>query len=319
MSVRVNVDNFKRAESHHYFRKFVGDAGVGVFGHLREPTPVDKQDVIRMNRDTLYSAAVFDLDASPVTVTLPDAGSRFMAMQVIDEDHYTHGVVYQSGAATFTREQIGTRYVLLLVRTFVDPNDPADVAKVHALQDAIGVSQAGRGSLDVPDWDAASLERMRDALNAVTTANGGIDSARMFGSRDRVDPVQHLLGTAAGWGGNPVTDAYYTGAAPDRNDGTTVYVLTVKDVPVDGFWSVSVYNKDGFFEKNDRGVYSLNNITARRDADGSVTVRFGGCDTATTGNCIPISPGWNYVVRLYRPRTEVLDGSWKFPEATVAG
>lgn len=318
IKVKVNVDNFKRAESHHYFKGFAGTTGVGVFGHRREPTPIDAQDVIRMNRDTLYSAAVVDLDASPATVTLPDAGQRFMAMQVINEDHYTITVEYRSGAHTFTREQIGTRYVLLLVRTFVDPNDPADLAKVHAAQDAIVLSQTKRGIFEAPDWDETSLASMRAALNAVTAVNGGIDSTRMFGSQDHVDPVQHLLGTAAGWGGNPATDALYVGAVPDDNDGRTTYRFSVKDVPVDGFWSVSVYNKAGFFEKNDRGVYSLNNVTARRDADGSVTVQFGGCETAT-GNCIPITPGWNYLVRLYRPRRQVLDGTWKFPEATIKG
>jgi hypothetical protein len=26
-------------------------------------------------------------------------------------------------------------------------------------------------------------------------------------------------------------------------------------------------------------------------------------------------PGWNYIVRLYRPRAQILDGTWKFPEA----
>src|SRR4026208_1121061 len=31
-------------------------------------------------------------------------------------------------------------------------------------------------------------------------------------------------------------------------------------------------------------------------------------------NCIPIVKGWNYTVRLYRPRPEILDGTWKFPE-----
>ena len=318
MSERVTVDNVKRAETHHYFTKFIGSNGVGIFGHHREPVPIDQQDVIRMNRDTLYSAAVFDLDAAPVTVTLPDAAGRFMAMQVINEDHYTPLVIYQSGAHTFTREQIGTRYVLLLIRTFVDPADAADVTKVHGLQDAIAVAQASRGAFVAPDWDGASLDRLRAALNAVTEVNGGMDSARMFGSKDHVDPVQHLLGTAAGWGGNPVTDAYYTGSVPSRNDGKTVYRLTVKDVPVDGFWSVSVYNQAGFYEKNDRGVYSLNNVTAKRDADGSVTIQFGGCD-AGSGNCIPISPGWNYLVRLYRPRKQVLDGSWKFPEPIAAG
>jgi hypothetical protein len=46
--------------------------------------------------------------------------------------------------------------------------------------------------------------------------------------------------------------------------------------------------------------------------DGSVTVHFGGC-TDDRPNCIPIMEGWNYTVRLYRPRAEVLDGSWAFP------
>jgi hypothetical protein len=136
----------------------------------------------------------------------------------------------------------------------------------------------------------------------------------MFGSQDQVDPVQHLLGTAAGWGGNPLSAAYYSGIVPDQNDGSTVYRLTVKDVPVDGFWSISVYNKDGFFEKNPRNIYSVNNVTARRVADGSVMVQFGGNEDQNS-NCLPITPGWNYLVRLYRPRREILDGTWKFPEA----
>jgi len=90
------------------------------------------------------------------------------------------------------------------------------------------------------------------------------------------------------------------------------YRLTVREVPVDGFWSISVYNADGYFEPNDRGAYSVNNLTATRDDDGSVTVHFGGC-TDDRPNCIPIMEGWNYTVRLYRPRAEVLDGSWTFP------
>ena len=32
---------------------------------------------------------MFDFDAGPVTITLPDAGKRFMSMQVIDEDQHT--------------------------------------------------------------------------------------------------------------------------------------------------------------------------------------------------------------------------------------
>ena len=74
---------------------------------------IDKQTIIRINRDTLYSAAVFDLDAGPVTVTLPDAGKRFMSMQVIDEDEYTPEVDYGGRNPHFDEDQIGTRYVAL--------------------------------------------------------------------------------------------------------------------------------------------------------------------------------------------------------------
>ncbi len=102
---------------------------------------------------------------------------------------------------------------------------------------------------------------------------------------------------------------------PRRTTGDTAYRLTVKDVPVDGFWSISVYNKDGFFEKNARGMYSVNNVTAKHNVDGSVTVQFGGQSDGGAPNWIPISPGWNYVVRMYRPRRPILDGTWKFPEA----
>ncbi len=319
MPQAVNVDNFKRVESDLYFAKFARDGAFGRFQHIREPAPVDKQDVIRMNRDTLYSSAVVDLDAGAVTLTFPETGGRFMAVQVISEDHYTPTVVYSSGKHRFTREDIGTRYVLFLARTFLDPGNPADLAAVHALQDQLAVEQPAVGRFEIPEWDQAKAAQLRTALNTLVAANGGIDSGRMFGRKDAVDPVQHLLGTAAGWGGNPRDDAFYAGVVPERNDGNTVYRLKVGDVPVDGFWSITVYNKDGYFEKNALGVYSVNNVTAKRDADGCVTVQFGGCDKPGAGNCIPVSPGWNYLVRLYRPRKEVLDGTWTFPAAVPAG
>ncbi len=86
----------------------------------------------------------------------------------------------------------------------------------------------------------------------------------------------------------------------------------VREVPVDAFWSVSVYNADGFFEKNDRGAYSVNSITAQPEADGSIVIHFGGCGDGVR-NCVPITEGWNYTVRLYRPRAEILNGTWTFP------
>lgn len=311
--MRVTTDNFRRAETDTYFARFVKEGGFGKFKHERELAAIDNQTVIRLNRDTLYSFGVFDLNAGPVTVTLPDAGKRYMALQVIDEDQYALDVFYAPGAYTLTKDKVGTRYICLAVRTFVNPNDAADVRTVHALQDEIKVEQKAVGKFEAPNWDEASLKKIREALLALAAASGGLDSTRMFGRKDEVDPVQHLIGAAAGWGGNPPYAALYSGVDPQENDGKTAYRLTVKDVPVDGFWSVSVYNKNGFFEKNARNAYTVNNVTARPNTDGSVTIQFGGGEAAP--NYLPIVPGWNYTVRMYRPRQELLDGAWKFPEA----
>jgi hypothetical protein len=307
----VTVDNFTRAESDRYFRAPIEQAGrIGAFFHYREPMAIDNQTVIRANRDTLYSAAIFDLDAGPVTIELPAAEKRFMSMQVIDEDEYTPAVFYGGGSHTLTRDGIGTRYALAAIRILVDPTSPQDVERVHALQDAIKVSQKSPGHFEVPNWDQVSQKKVRDAL--LTLASTLPDSNRMFGARDQVEPVRHLIGAASAWGGNPEKDALYLNVVPPKNDGATIYRLNVGSVPVDGFWSVSVYNAEGYFQKNRYDAYTLNNVTAKKSADGSIAIQFGGCD-GKIPNCLSTVPGWNYLVRLYRPRAEILDGTWKFP------
>jgi len=311
-TVPVTVDTYTRAQSDIYMGAQAKRTGTGVYVHTREPYPIDKQDVVRPNRDTLYSMSVFDLDAGPVTITLPDAGKRYMALQVINEDQYVPAVVYGGGTYTFDKEKVGTRYAGIPVRILVDPNDPKDVQAVHALQDAIQVKQAGRGSFEAPNWDPESTKKVRDAL--LVLASTLPDLRGDFGTKQEVDPVHHLIGTAAGWGGNPDKDAIYLNVTPPKNDGKTVYHLNVNDVPVDGFWSISVYDAKGYFKKNALNAYALNNLTAKKNADGSIAIQFGGCD-GKVPNCLPITPGWNYMVRLYRPRAAILDGSWKFPAA----
>lgn len=311
-TVPVNADNFARAESDRYFSAVVAQGGFGQFHHHRTTMPIDKQTVIRPNRDTLYSAAVFDLDAGPVTITLPDAGQRYMSMQVINEDHYVTSVVYGQGEYSFNREQAGTRYVIVGVRTLFNPEQVKDLDQAHALQDAIKTSQAKTGSFEVPKWDPVSQKKVRDAL--VELGSTLPDTRRMFGNREQVDAVRHLIGSATAWGGNPEKDAFYLTVTPTQNNGQTRYQLKVGDVPVNAFWSVSVYNAKAYFEPNALNAYSLNSLTVKRNSEGVAAVQFGGCD-GNIANCLPIAEGWNYTVRLYQPRAEILNGTWTFPVA----
>jgi hypothetical protein len=313
-TVPVTVETFIRAESDlHFSAVALKEGGFGKFEHHRQLSQIDSQNVIRMNRDTLCSAAVFDLDAGPVTITLPDAGKRFISMQLITEDQYTLPAIYAPGPHTITKQKIGTRYVMTPVRILVDPADPADMEKAGSLQDFIRVRQpGGPGKFEVPKWDPASQKKIREALLILATTVK--DASKAFGTKDQVDPVQRLIGAASSWGAIPPKDATYLNFVPEKNDGKTIYKMTVKDVPVDGFWSLSLYDEQGYYEKNESNAYTVNSLTSKKGADGSVVIQFGGCD-GKTPNCLPIMKGWNYMVRLYRPRAEILNGKWKFPEA----
>ena len=306
---RVTVDNFNRAETHHYMRSIAAGGCFGKLCHARRPHPVNAQNVIRLNRDTPYSGGVFDL-TSPVTIEMPDAGKRFQSMIAINEDHYIEVNAQKPGRYVLTREKMGTRYAVVIIRTFMDPNDPEDVAAGHRAQDAVKLTQAEPGKLELPDWDEALRQKLHDQLIALRPFVPDVRGT--FGSERDTDPVRHLIGTAAGWGGNRIEDAFYVYVYPRNNDGRTPYALTVGDVPVDGFWSVTVYNASGFYEAPENAI-SVNNVTARKDADGETTIHFGGDPAAS--NYLRIMPGWNYTVRLYRPRAEILNGTWTFPLA----
>lgn len=308
MTIKVNVDNFARAETDRMFADLQREGGgVNRFAHNREPASVDNQAVIRLNRDTLYSFAIVDITGG-ATVTVPEHGERYVSVMIVNEDHFVDRIYHDPGVYQLDVDAFATPYVCVAARVLVDPTDPDDIAAVAAIQDRLGLTAASSVPFEMPNYDTASFDTTRSAL--LTLAAGLDVFDRMFGHRDQVDPVRHLLGTAAGWGGLPTEEATYIGVAPDLPVGA--YDLTVRDVPVDAFWSVSVYNADGFFEPNATGVYSVNSVTGVRNDDGSITVRFGD-HGADAPNAIPITDDWNYLVRLYRPRPEILDGSWRFP------
>ena len=313
MAVRVNVDNFVRAESHRMFADNQAVAGgAGVFLHSRTPADINQQTVIRLNRDTLYSFAIVDL-AEPVRLTLPDAGGRYLSAMVVNEDHYINAVLHEPGEHQLTSDRFGSRYVFVAVRILVDPNDPDDVAEVSRLQDELVLTAASQEPFVMPDYDRDSMDATRGAL--LELARGLDTFDHTFGSRDDVAPVRHLIGSAAGWGGLPTSEAVYVGVDPGVPAGD--YALVFDDVPVDAFWSVSVYNAQGFFEPNAANLYTVNSVTGVRDSDGSVTVRFvDSAEGSHPPNSIVTPPGWNYLIRLYRPRREILEGRWTAPTLT---
>src|SRR5262249_7315789 len=152
-------------------------------------------------------------------------------------------------------QQIGTRYVMVAIRTLVDTADQKDIEAVHRIQDGIKVEQkGGPGSFTVPNWDQAGQKKLRDALLVLAATLP--DTKGMFGKKGEVEPVRRLAGAASAWGGIPEKETLYLNVVPEKNDGKTVYTLKVKDVPVKGFWSISVYNEKGYYESNPLNAYN---------------------------------------------------------------
>ena len=299
MPVIVNVDNFVRTETARMFDRAAAQAGgVNAWFHSRVPTPLDAQTVIRMNRDTLYSQALVDISKG-ATVTLPDAAGRYMTMMVVNEDHYINRTFHQPGTYALTVDEFDTPFVALVGRTLVNPGDPDDVAAVNALQDAVSVKAASAGPYGHPEYDEESRKAIFDALAALS--KGGLGSDRTFGRKEEVDPVRHLIGTAIGWGGLPEAEAYYYGLNETYPRPVRRFTFTLKDVPVDAFWSLTIYNGDGFLEQNPYDSYSINNLTAVAGKDGSVTLNLAPDGEGLT-NHLYIMDGWNYALRLYRHR-----------------
>jgi len=308
---KVHAANFVQAETHKHFKSKVDKGGFGKLVHNRAVISIEDQYIRRMNRDTRYSSGIFDLTQA-VTVILPDVGNRFQSMTITNENHHIKKTIYEPGEYLITKEDVGTRYAQITVRTFVDASSIEDNKAVSAIQDKIITKQSSIGNFEIPEWDETTRKETQSHLLGLV--KGMTDTKNMFGDELYVNPIRHLIGTAAGYGGLNPAHAMYLNVYPKNNDGQTAYVLQVPtEVPVDAFWSISVYNKKGYFEKNEFNSYSFNNITAEKNEDGSITIHLGG--DASQPNYIPITPGWSYNIRMYRPQQVILDGEWVFPAA----
>lgn len=205
--VKVTADTFVRAESNRMMANLMAACGgVNRWHHNRVPTPFDEQTAVRMNRDTLYSFAVVDLVEGAV-VTMPDSGGRYASLSAVNQDHYINRIIHAPGEYQLTAADQGTRYVLLAMRVLADPDDSDDVAQANAVQDGLRLSAGSAEPLVLPDYDEESFDAERNALAELGKTLPGTE--RMFGQRDAVDTVRHLIGAAVGWGGLPEQEAFY--------------------------------------------------------------------------------------------------------------
>jgi hypothetical protein len=120
------------------------------------------------------------------------------------------------------------------------------------------------------------------------------------------------------------TQYFYTDfdSAGAQLDGTKSYAITFaagQEPPVNGFWSLTLYNGEHFFHPNDLKRYSLGtkNKNLKRNPDGSLTL-FAGKKPAGTdkeANWLPAPDGeFSLYIRAYWGKEPILNGSWQPPK-----
>ena len=281
--------------------------GVGVFFHQKTAQDPQERSILRPNFDTLYSFAVLDLN-SPATVVLPDT-DRYQILEVVDDEHWIPLISDKPGSYTLTEESMGSRYVFAFVRTQVNMQDPEDLKKAAAVQDQIKLEQSEKGSFVVGhEYDMNQILALRADYNARRQPEG-ITSEMAFGKKGQISSEMRNFGVAIGWGGLPKEGAVYP--FPKVVDSTEPQTLTLKNVPIDprAFWSVTVYDKDGFSvgEK-----YNINSAFAKQNEQGEYVIHLGG--DKNQDNYLDIYPGWNAAIRIYSPTEAYFDGSWTSPQ-----
>lgn len=311
----VTPENYIRAEVDFAFADFQKNAGdkINTFFYITEPTPLDQQTVVRMNRDTLYAGAVVDTEGG-ATVTIPEfPDDRYFSVFVIDNDHYAPAVIYEPGTHELPDD---TKYVALVQRIqLMDPSDPDDVALVNELQQQITIDAESADSFPEPKWDKESMLALRAEYEKEFQKFTQYEPDWM-GPRGEVNEKTRHLGVAGAWGLFPEKDAVYINYT-GPSDPDKCYTATYEVPENDAFWSITVYGNDGFM-KSDNNIVNDRNVTL--NDDGTFTVYFGSPEQCgDRPNRVDITEGWNFLMRVYRPGPTILKREYQLPDVDVLG
>lgn len=356
----VNIVNFLFANSDFYMNNLAGQGALGRFLSQPVPTqvntseeaaPTHGQNVIRSNRDTLYSAMILDLTEDAVVTFPVIPGNRFVSMGTTSQRSDTWPAIYEPGQYKFSQRcecespcratemdgtvctGVPTRYAFLLIRTQVVPENLTDSRAVRSIQRNFTVQQASVGLWEPKNWNQEQFNALQIQFfllnqQGLDTSDGETSGAApvtfgFFSGPQRINQLYGIISSTAGWAGTTPADQTYVGwnsltgtSTPDAQR----WSLTMPRVPVigNGMWSITVYNAEGYMFALPANYNSAVQGEGGLGEDGSTTVYFGGCDDPlrqqpSAAHCLPIQRGWNILIRYFRPGGSILSGEFVTP------
>jgi hypothetical protein len=318
---------------------------VWAFGVEAKLVKAGEDTVVGMNNDTFYKMAFVSLADGPVLLeSSAPTKDRFYSFQLMDDRNANYrNVIHPSGEYTlyYGEEpeeivgepiQVPSELSVVGVRVEVkDKNNKEDVAAAESV--FYGLTISGPTLAEFPSLDllsgfseevvAEANRRMDEVFQNVHISNLVVGPGQKPG-RD-VSYLYLASGTKQAWGGPEPAHSAYETVFFDKNDeplrgrnGT--YTLTTEEPPVNAFWSITIYDYDrgGFLHPNDEDKYHINNTTAVKNADGTVTFTFKQDCESSDINCLEVPAGQFYVAgRFYLPTETIISGDWLLPKVNL--
>ena len=292
----VTKENYVQAETDLYLYEQQEKSPVNTFEHADMVTK-ENQEIIRSNRDVLYSRAIVDISEG-VTFSIPKRES-FQIIHVIDENHLTHRVVRAGETITMGPADVtGGTHVYLLCRTQITD----DLEETYAAQKAMKIEAKSSNPYKPKGFKKEDVEAMRKQL--VTEYNEGkakiIEHKSFVPTLADADPQSYLYAAAVGWGGLPSHTAQYlpkiTGQGADEPQQITIPKPDL-DWDNGGFFSLTTYDSAGWIVAKD---FYIGHEDMQNNGD-SFTIYVNSPDKP---NSITVQKGWTGVLRFYLPRNE---------------
>jgi hypothetical protein len=188
-----------------------------------------------------------------------------------------------------------------------------DISKVDpAIQK--GLDSAPQHARQLMAWKTATLARVVNGWSMNT------DTVGVYGNYY----LKRAILTQVGLGANVPEDAIYplnladdTGQPLDGANKYTIHLEKGTTPPVEAFWSITLYDKDGFQVANTLNRFAVSSwMPFKYNADGSLDLYFQNEAPSSDleSNWLPAPKGlFNLTMRLYAPKSEALTGKWNPP------
>lgn len=316
----VTDQNFAYAVLDVAMNQEVKLGATNTFYNHRFPMEIDKQPAVLMNRDTLYSFAIIDASHG-ATIHVPKGDGRYISTHIMEHDHTTNHVYYGAGDYVI-KPNSTTQFLVVNVRTQVNPNDPADIKKANAIQDQYKVTFP-KGytpkAFKMTDWNMQELKTLKAKYVKMADTKG---ITKTMGPRGAYPQENVNMGAAVATGLLPDKDAWYSFNTYDVDKSkcyTAIYdVPEMADAKL-GFYSMTIYGDDLYLHTEKGSSLSNHEIKLNKD-NKTFTLHFGSPQTcgADVSNLLTApTDNWTLAFRVYLPGSSVQNNQYKLPTPQV--